>query len=416
MKERLHVMEDTLNFSRKKLEAVAEKLVAWVPKDVCQRLPCEFHSAYRCRCSFQCVWIKGMMRYAVRRSNETFQIDDFPAANRRIQCAMISLLNTINDEHECFPLLRQNLTSVAFSSAWNDIDDADCCLTLFYDSPIADIVIWKAEASRLRDILNMTQITGRSRKSVLLAIDDKEPMIRDKIYLTCQQSRWNVSLSLPPQDSSFNLPCLTRVVLYEKPEGAFYHPNANAMCDALEWLINRINWINQNVGASKMGKCRLLELYCGCGAHTMAILQTNILETVVALELDQRLVDACRRNYYLNSAMNSDMECAITPLEIVSCDAGLWSKAQSNCKDDVRPSFDILLVDPPRQGLDEHVCRLANNGNFQHFLYISCGHVALVRDLERLSACFEVVDCVLLDLFPQLDAVEALVHLRRRVT
>jgi tRNA (uracil-5-)-methyltransferase len=418
MEESIQETGDLANLSRNKLQAVAKNLFEWVPKDSLRQLPCELHTMYRCRCSFQCVWIEGRMKYAVRQNKEPFLIDDFPVANRRIQCAMLKLLNYINDEQAPVFLLRRNLTSVAFSSAWNDREDAECCLTLFYDEPVADDVMWKAEATRLCAVLSMTQITGRSRKSILFAIDSNGSMIRDIVWLTYQRNKWNVSLASPTREHSHDTACLTKVVYYEKPEGAFCHPNAYAMCDALEWLINQIDWINQNVDASKVGKCRLLELYCGCGAHTMAILQTNILGSVVALELDQRLVDACRKNYDLNCLMSSKLDSTITPLEIVSADAGLWSKARGKGvgSSDTNSSFDILLVDPPRQGLDEHVCRLANTGTFQHFLYISCGHDALVRDLARLSGSFEVVDCVLLDLFPQLNAVETLVHLRRRVT
>ena len=106
--------------------------------------------------------------------------------------------------------------------------------------------------------------------------------------------------------------------------------------------------------------------------------------------------------------------------------------------------YDILLVDPPRQGLDNEVCRMAmmdmnetaavgastNEGNedhsvdheidlhgsgcFQNILYVSCGHQALLRDLERLSSAYKVINCVQMDLFPRTDSIETLVHLRKR--
>ena len=105
-----------------------------------------------------------------------------------------------------------------------------------------------------------------------------------------------------------------------------------------------------------------------------------------------------------------------TTVEIVLADAAVWARDYSSASGSSIADFDILLVDPPRQGLDERVCRMAIEGSFQHFLYISCGRDALVRDLDLLSNDFEVVDCTLLDLFPQTDAVESLVHLQRRKT
>jgi 23S rRNA (uracil1939-C5)-methyltransferase len=76
--------------------------------------------------------------------------------------------------------------------------------------------------------------------------------------------------------------------------------------------------------------------------------------------------------------------------------------------------FDILLVDPPRLGLGDKICQMAIQGSFQHILYISCGRHALKRDLERLDATFQIVNCHVLDLFPRTDSVESLVHLKRR--
>jgi tRNA (uracil-5-)-methyltransferase len=416
----IKVDNSQIEFSEQKLQIVAKSLADWVPKDLCRQIPCESIEQsvkYRCRCSFQCIWIENKVHYAVRRRQEPIIIDTFPSANRRIQTAMTILQTTLNCGCDRFSILRQNLTSVTFSSAWRDSDDADCLLSLFYDKLIQDAAIWKQEALLMCRLLNMAQITGRSRKRVLLAIDNRDSMIRDVIWLVHHNNKWRVSLLYPSLQRNIDIPGLTRSVHYEKPEGAFCHPNATAMRQALEWLIQRLDCIQQKSDVSKRKKNRLLELYCGCGAHTMALLQTNILETIVAIELDQRLVHACQRNYELNQAARSNDDKLTTSLNILSADAGMWSKkwiTNPTAVSSLCNSFDILLVDPPRQGLDENVCRFASNSTFQHFFYISCGHDALVRDLSRLSDNFEVVDCTLLDLFPQTDAVESLVHLRRR--
>ena len=76
--------------------------------------------------------------------------------------------------------------------------------------------------------------------------------------------------------------------------------------------------------------------------------------------------------------------------------------------------YSVLLVDPPRAGLDHQVCNLAKQGTFEHIIYISCGREALKRDLVELSSLFEVMDCTLIDLFPRTDSVESLVHLKRK--
>ncbi|OEU16934.1 hypothetical protein FRACYDRAFT_218078 [Fragilariopsis cylindrus CCMP1102] len=209
-------------------------------------------------------------------------------------------------------------------------------------------------------------------------------------------------------------------------------------------------------------------MYCGCGAHTVALGRSGLISQILAIELDPRLVRSCEKNISLNGLQNL--------IQVYRGDAGRWSKEESrrrrrnqqrsrafvetahsdsrmrntnNDDDNGSCNYDILLVDPPRQGLDEEVCRMAmmtmsdgdenndddskvhgtssgqnNNNNsshgsggcFQNILYVSCGHQALLRDLERLSPVYEVVNCAQMDLFPRTDSIETLVHLRKRTT
>ena len=134
--------------------------------------------------------------------------------------------------------------------------------------------------------------------------------------------------------------------------------------------------------------------------------------------MDQRLVDACKENIEINA---KDENISMTPIEVIRGDAGQWAsdyyrkKASGNSSDGA--DFDVLLVDPPRQGLDEKVIDLAIRvDTIEHVLIISCGHEALVRDLKLLCPHFQIVSCHQLDLFPRTSSVETLVHLQRRTT
>jgi tRNA/tmRNA/rRNA uracil-C5-methylase (TrmA/RlmC/RlmD family) len=171
-------------------------------------------------------------------------------------------------------------------------------------------------------------------------------------------------------------------------------------------------------------------MYCGCGAHTVALGRAGLLDKILAVELDPRLVQACQWNVELNGLQSL--------VEVRRGDAGLWAKEEERLQRrwtrrgeekqqqreesihnsdimDVPMFFDVLLVDPPRQGLDDHVCQMAlTHPTLEDFLYISCGHRALLKDLERLNPMFEVIHCVQMDLFPRTDSIETLVHLRRR--
>eukprot|EP00751_Fragilariopsis_kerguelensis_P030070 CAMPEP_0170921910 /NCGR_PEP_ID=MMETSP0735-20130129/10109_1 /TAXON_ID=186038 /ORGANISM="Fragilariopsis kerguelensis, Strain L26-C5" /LENGTH=128 /DNA_ID=CAMNT_0011321169 /DNA_START=268 /DNA_END=651 /DNA_ORIENTATION=- len=95
-----------------------------------------------------------------------------------------NIINVVNNKH---------LTSCTFSSAWNDVPDADCVLTLNYGHPLeGDKIEWKKEAQILCRKLRLRQINGRS-KGTLLSVkkgggnneydDEMETTIRDTVYL-----------------------------------------------------------------------------------------------------------------------------------------------------------------------------------------------------------------------------------------
>ena len=372
-----------------------------------------------------------------------------------------------------------HLTSCTFSSAWRDSPDSDCVLTLHYDHPLdADEnskTLWKRQAQLLCQKMLLRQLNGRS-KGTLLSVKGRETLqsdeddfrttsdsggeeeteatIRDTIFLlqsddeddtkmedfATRRHKWAVSLEdkAPPEDSTSTV---VIPVHYDKPETAFYHPNRNAMTTALSWMLNRLasiasSWSNER---SPLRKPRVLEMYCGCGAHTVALGRSGLVSGILAVELDPRLVRACEANVVRNGLRDS--------VEVRRGDAGWWAREESRKRrgrrrrrdlaegssdaaavvpEDDNDFYDVLLVDPPRQGLDEEVCRMARmtvdgesgngeeRGCFRNILYVSCGHIALLRDLERLAPVYEVVSCAQMDLFPRTDSIETLVHLRRR--
>ena len=65
---------------------------------------------------------------------------------------------------------------------------------------------------------------------------------------------------------------------------------------------------------------------------------------------------------------------------------------------------------------------MALGGTFRRVIYVSCGRRALLRDLtilcgrseEEGGGGFDVADLAVINLFPGMDVVETLVHLKRR--
>lgn len=451
------------------------------------------------------------LQYAMRCCKQAvpLQADYFPVATPRIQTAMnivMKLLNLVNkcaDKHKTsgavsfcgykYERLRKYLSSVSFVSSWGD--DLDCVVTFNYCEPIYHSTddattdcndhencngsFFKGDASNnksrsqilaqateffldCRDSISCLILRSKNLKETIGKKNDNEAAyMEDVLYMRNKKSSLD-------QDDVIEV-CLEvdrcvgkesfLPIYYSKPINAFSHPNRNTMLQALNWIMKKLKDIGslwkKGVGANDDGcditkkNLYMLEMYCGCGAHTMAVAKSNIFDSIVAIELDQRLVDACivncKRNGCCPSLMTIEQEGSqdarhhgVTPVHVFQGNASEWAKkstsfwkqtqketrAANHCNDTVSNKtsksfwynqyYHVLLVDPPRMGLGEDVIQLAIHGSFEHIIYVSCGKRALIRDLMLLREAFDVVDLVITDLFPRTDSVETILHLQRR--
>jgi 23S rRNA (uracil1939-C5)-methyltransferase len=72
---------------------------------------------------------------------------------------------------------------------------------------------------------------------------------------------------------------------------------------------------------------------------------------------------------------------------------------------------DLLLVNPPRSGLDESIPGLLSEHMVRRVIYVSCDPATLARDLKRLGPRFQVEKVRSFDLFPQTAHVETVTML-----
>jgi len=75
---------------------------------------------------------------------------------------------------------------------------------------------------------------------------------------------------------------------------------------------------------------------------------------------------------------------------------------------------DLIVVDPPRAGLGEEVCRLLSLSEAKEIVYVSCDPETLSRDLRRLlESGYRLAELHLVDLFPQTYHLETVAILHR---
>jgi 23S rRNA (uracil1939-C5)-methyltransferase len=76
---------------------------------------------------------------------------------------------------------------------------------------------------------------------------------------------------------------------------------------------------------------------------------------------------------------------------------------------------ELVVVNPPRVGIDRRVVEALLKMAPKDILYISCMPSTLARDLQLLCReHYELVSCQPFDMFPQTAHVETAVHLHRK--
>jgi 23S rRNA (uracil1939-C5)-methyltransferase len=143
------------------------------------------------------------------------------------------------------------------------------------------------------------------------------------------------------------------------------------------------------------------DLYCGSGNFTFPFAEKFEDKNGLAVELSPVAIE---------KAQQETVRRGWSPkrLEFLRSDVGLFLKRASP------PKGSLVLLDPPRAGLDESVVRALSASDARVILYVSCDPMTLARDLRRFreSGRWKVERARCFDMFPQTDHVETLVELR----
>jgi 23S rRNA (uracil-5-)-methyltransferase RumA len=75
----------------------------------------------------------------------------------------------------------------------------------------------------------------------------------------------------------------------------------------------------------------------------------------------------------------------------------------------------VIILDPPRRGVDPRIVRGLVDDPVPLLLYLSCNPTTLARDLKGLLAAFEIKDLRVYDFFPHTPHIETLAVLEQRM-
>lgn len=137
-----------------------------------------------------------------------------------------------------------------------------------------------------------------------------------------------------------------------------------------------------------------LDLYCGTG--TITILVSDYVEKIYGIEVVEDAINDANKNKILNNKNNVEFILGRTEEHI-----------------DKFNNIDLIIVDPPREGLDKKTKENIKRINPQTIIYVSCEPSTLMRDLNDLKNKYDIKEINVCDMFPNTYHVENVVLLTK---
>ena len=152
--------------------------------------------------------------------------------------------------------------------------------------------------------------------------------------------------------------------------------------------------------AALTGSEVVYDLYTGTG--TIAQFVSRQASKVIGIEYVPEAIEDAKVNSAINNITNTlfyagDMKDVLSD-EFVERNG--------------RP--DVIILDPPRAGVDERVLEVIKRAAPERMVYVSCNPSTQARDLALLNDMYEILAVQPVDMFPHTHHVENVVKLRRR--
>ena len=138
----------------------------------------------------------------------------------------------------------------------------------------------------------------------------------------------------------------------------------------------------------------ILDLYCGTG--TIGIYVSDYAKEVIGVDYNKSNIDDANKNKELNNTNNISFIC---------------DKVEN--KIDEFNDIDLVIVDPPRAGLDNKTKDYLKEINSKEIIYVSCDPVTLARDIKDIDT-YKVKYIKVFNMFPRTYHCESIAVLERK--
>ena len=140
----------------------------------------------------------------------------------------------------------------------------------------------------------------------------------------------------------------------------------------------------------------MLDLYCGVG--TITLLASQKAKKAIGIEIVKEAIIDAKENAKINDIENVEF---------------IVGKAEEKVNQ-IKDEIDVLIVDPPRKGLDKDLIETIKKFNINKMIYVSCDVATMARDVSLLTSDYKITDGFCVDLFPRTSNVETVICLEKK--
>lgn len=151
------------------------------------------------------------------------------------------------------------------------------------------------------------------------------------------------------------------------------------------------NKIKKYIGTNK----KIIDLYCGTGSIGIFVSKNN---NVIGIEINESAIKDANENKKINNINN---------INFILGDSG-------KKLNQLNFNPDIIIIDPPRNGLNKETINNILKYNAEKLIYVSCDPMTLVRDLNILKENYIIKEITPFDMFPNTYHVETLTYLEKK--
>ncbi|MDY0209465.1 MAG: 23S rRNA (uracil(1939)-C(5))-methyltransferase RlmD [Bacilli bacterium] len=147
------------------------------------------------------------------------------------------------------------------------------------------------------------------------------------------------------------------------------------------------------------GKEKIVDCYCGIGSIGLYLAKS--VGEVRGIDNNESNIINAREFAALNNINNATFY-----------HGNILPHLQDFEKENFNP--DVLVIDPPRRGIELNVITYLQKSKIRKIIYVSCNPATLVKNLSHLQKTYIVRSVTPVDMFPNTANVECVVYLERR--